>query len=123
MISFVQQKDEPPWKGCFYAILMFAVSMAYTLFLHQYFHSILTFGMHMRTVLTASVFDKVKTLFSRIEIHFDFFRFKVLKLSNVAQKGRGVGETVNVMSTDVQRFQDTAFYLNMIVSNPYQVCI
>uniref|UniRef100_A0A915IQW8 Uncharacterized protein n=1 Tax=Romanomermis culicivorax TaxID=13658 RepID=A0A915IQW8_ROMCU len=46
--------------------------------------------------------------------------FYVLKLSNSAQKQRGVGETVNVMSTDVQRFQDTAFYINMIVSNPFQ---
>jgi len=46
-----------------------------------------------------------------------------LKLSNAARKKSTVGEIVNLMSVDAQRFMELTAYINMIWSAPFQMCI
>lgn len=44
-------------------------------------------------------------------------------LSNTARKSRTVGEIVNLMSVDVQRFQDIASFIMLFWSAPFQVSL
>lgn len=46
-----------------------------------------------------------------------------LRLSNAARKNRTVGEIVNLMSVDVQRFQDLTTFGMMYVSAPLQIIL
>lgn len=47
----------------------------------------------------------------------------MLKLSNAARRTSTVGEIVNLMSVDAQRFNDMMTYINMIWSGPVQITI
>lgn len=60
-------------------------------------------GMYIRSVLTSMVYKKA------------------LSLSNKSRKNRTVGEIVNLMSVDIQRFQDSTFFVNLFWSSPLQV--
>ena len=44
-------------------------------------------------------------------------------MSNAARKESTVGEIVNLMAVDVQRFVDLMSYLNMLWSAPYQILL
>jgi ATP-binding cassette subfamily C (CFTR/MRP) protein 1 len=44
-------------------------------------------------------------------------------MSNSARKESTVGEIVNLMSVDAQRFMDLTTYLNMIWSAPLQIAL
>lgn len=44
-------------------------------------------------------------------------------ITNSARKSSTVGEIVNLMSVDAQRFMDLATYINMIWSAPLQVIL
>ncbi|KRX74827.1 Multidrug resistance-associated protein 1 [Trichinella sp. T6] len=47
--------------------------------------------------------------------------YESLRLSNAARRQSTIGEVVNLMSVDVQRFTDVVLYISMIGSAPYQV--
>lgn len=48
---------------------------------------------------------------------------KALKMSNIAKKESTVGEIVNLMSVDAQKFVELTAYLNMIWSAPLQIIL
>ena len=48
---------------------------------------------------------------------------QALRLSNAARRTSTVGEIVNLMSVDAQRFIELCSYLNMIWSAPFQMCV
>ncbi|XP_044926267.1 ATP-binding cassette sub-family C member 3 isoform X2 [Mustela putorius furo] len=48
---------------------------------------------------------------------------KALVISNSAKRESPVGEIVNLMSTDAQRFMDLAPFLNLVVSIPLQIIL
>lgn len=60
-------------------------------------------GMNIRSVLVSAVYTKA------------------LRLSNSARRDKTLGEIVNLMAVDVQRFMDIAPFLNMMWSAPLQV--
>ena len=49
--------------------------------------------------------------------------FQALKLSSAARRNTTVGEIVNLMSVDAQRFMELTTYLNMLWSAPFQMCV
>lgn len=51
------------------------------------------------------------------------FGFQALRMSNSARKESTVGEIVNLMSVDAQRFIDLTAYINMIWSAPLQIAL
>ncbi|KAG5674807.1 hypothetical protein PVAND_004755 [Polypedilum vanderplanki] len=104
LINFVSE-DEPLWRGYLYAGLLFGVATTQTLFLAQYFHRMFLVGLRIRTALISAIFRKA------------------LVLSNVAKKETTVGEIVNLMAVDAQRFMDLVTYLNMIWSAPLQISL
>lgn len=48
---------------------------------------------------------------------------KALIMSNSAKKESTVGEVVNLMAVDAQRFMDLTAYINMLWSAPLQIAL
>lgn len=105
LIAFVKNKEEPIWKGYFYAVLLLLTATIQTLVLSQYFHRMFLVGLRIRTALIAAIYRKA------------------LRMSNVARKESTLGEIVNLMSVDAQRFMDLTAYVNMIWSAPLQIVL
>jgi len=105
MIRFVVDTSIPTWHGYLYCFLMFIVALIESMLLHQYFHRCMVVGMRVRTAIVACVYRKS------------------LKLSSAARKTSTVGEIVNLMSVDAQRFMELTTYLNMLWSAPFQMCV
>ncbi|XP_054263384.1 multidrug resistance-associated protein 1 isoform X4 [Macrosteles quadrilineatus] len=104
LITFVST-DEPLWKGFVYAALMMATAICQTLLLAQYFYRMSLVGLRIRTALISAIYRKA------------------LRISNTARKESTVGEVVNLMAVDAQRFMDLTAYLNMIWSAPLQISL
>ena len=59
MINYVNDSNEPEWKGYFYAAMMFLAAVIQSILLHQYFHRCFVVGMRVRTAVIATVYRKV----------------------------------------------------------------
>ncbi|NXF93849.1 MRP1 protein, partial [Eubucco bourcierii] len=105
LINFVNNKAAPTWQGYFYTGLLFVSACLQTLILHQYFHICFVTGMRLKTAIVGVIYRKA------------------LVITNSARKTSTVGEIVNLMSVDAQRFMDLATYINMIWSAPLQVIL
>uniref|UniRef100_A0A1I7YAB2 Multidrug resistance-associated protein 1-like n=1 Tax=Steinernema glaseri TaxID=37863 RepID=A0A1I7YAB2_9BILA len=105
LIKFIEDKSQPLWVGTALSLLMFVCALVQSLILHQYFHNMFRLGMNIRSVLTSAVYAKA------------------LNLSNAARKNRTVGEIVNLMSVDIQRFQDMTNFVMLFWSSPLQVIL
>uniref|UniRef100_A0A8C0LIC3 Multidrug resistance-associated protein 1 n=1 Tax=Canis lupus dingo TaxID=286419 RepID=A0A8C0LIC3_CANLU len=105
LINFVNDKKAPDWQGYLYTALLFICACLQTLVLHQYFHICFVSGMRIKTAVIGAVYRKA------------------LVITNSARKSSTVGEIVNLMSVDAQRFMDLATYINMIWSAPLQVIL
>uniref|UniRef100_A0A8B9S0C9 Multidrug resistance-associated protein 1 n=1 Tax=Accipiter nisus TaxID=211598 RepID=A0A8B9S0C9_9AVES len=105
LINFVNNKAAPNWQGYFYTVLLFVCACLQTLILHQYFHICFVTGMRLKTAIVGVIYRKA------------------LVITNSARKTSTVGEIVNLMSVDAQRFMDLATYINMIWSAPLQVIL
>ncbi|CAL7934381.1 unnamed protein product [Xylocopa violacea] len=105
LIAFIDAGQEPMWKGYLYAVLLLVTATFQTLILSQYFHRMFLVGLRIRTALIAAIYRKA------------------LRMSNAARKESTVGEIVNLMSVDAQRFMDLTAYINMIWSAPLQIVL
>uniref|UniRef100_A0A8C3LXP8 Canalicular multispecific organic anion transporter 2 n=1 Tax=Chrysolophus pictus TaxID=9089 RepID=A0A8C3LXP8_CHRPC len=105
LISFIKNKDAPAWWGFLIAALMFVCAVLQTLILHQHFQYCFVTGMRLRTGITGVIYRKS------------------LVITNSAKRSSTVGEIVNLMSVDAQRFMDLVAFLNMLWSAPLQTCL
>ncbi|XP_057681546.1 ATP-binding cassette sub-family C member 3 isoform X2 [Corythoichthys intestinalis] len=105
LISFTKQKGVPDWWGYALAFLMFFTAFLQTLILHQHFQYCFVTGMHIRTALIGAIYRKS------------------LVITNAAKRSSTVGEVVNLMSVDAQRFMDLTTFLNMLWSAPLQIML
>ncbi|XP_030317744.1 canalicular multispecific organic anion transporter 2 isoform X2 [Calypte anna] len=103
LISFIKNKDAPAWWGFLIAALMFICAVLQTLILHQHFQYCFVTGMRLRTGITGVIYRKS------------------LVITNSAKRSSTVGEIVNLMSVDAQRFMDLVTFLNMLWSAPLQI--
>ncbi|XP_020285956.1 multidrug resistance-associated protein 1 isoform X1 [Pseudomyrmex gracilis] len=104
LIDFIKEGEEM-WKGYFYSVLLLVTAIIQTLVLSQYFHRMFLVGLRIRTALIAAIYRKA------------------LRMSNSARKESTLGEIVNLMSVDAQRFMDLTAYINMIWSAPLQIAL
>ncbi|XP_055295954.1 multidrug resistance-associated protein 1 isoform X1 [Sitodiplosis mosellana] len=103
-VTYITNPDqEPLWRGILYAVLLFVVASTQTLFLSQYFQRMFLVGLRIRTALVGAIYKKA------------------LCLSNTSRKESTVGEIVNLMAVDAQRFMDLTTYINMLWSAPLQI--
>ncbi|KAJ4949341.1 hypothetical protein JOQ06_020856 [Pogonophryne albipinna] len=105
MISFTQDKSRYIWEGYLYAVLLLLVAILQSLFLQQYFQRCFVLGMKVRTAIIAAVYKKA------------------LVVSNDTRKESTVGETVNLMSADAQRFNDMTNFIHLLWSCPMQILL
>ncbi|XP_040290616.1 canalicular multispecific organic anion transporter 1-like [Bufo bufo] len=105
MVSFTSNPEEYLWKGFFYAALLLVTALIQSLCLQQYFQGCFVMGMRIRTTLTAAVYQKALTV------------------SNAIRKESTVGETVNLMSADAQKFMDLTNYIHLLWSSPLQMVV
>ena len=111
MINFVEshsnpQPETPPeqqWKGYFYVGLLFSVVSLQSILMSQYFEHMFIIGVKVRTTLISALYKKS------------------LKISASAKKESTMGEVVNLMSVDVQRFMDLLPYANILWSALLQI--
>ncbi|XP_072281284.1 ATP-binding cassette sub-family C member 2 [Pyxicephalus adspersus] len=105
MVSFTSNPAEYQWKGFFYAALLLITALIQSLCLQQYFQGCFVLGMRVRTALMAAVYKKALTV------------------SNAIRKESTVGETVNLMSADAQKFMDLTNFIHLIWSSPMQIAV
>ncbi|KAG5262648.1 hypothetical protein AALO_G00277310 [Alosa alosa] len=105
LISFIKNKDVPSWWGFALAFLMFGCAILQTLILHQHFQYCFVTGMHLRSAIIGAIYRKS------------------LVITNEAKRSSTVGEVVNLMSVDAQRFMDLTTFLNMLWSAPLQIVL
>ncbi|XP_068578796.1 ATP-binding cassette sub-family C member 2 [Cebidichthys violaceus] len=105
MVQFTQDKTRYTWEGYLYAVLLLVVTILQSLFLQQYFQRCFVLGMKVRTAITAAVYKKA------------------LVVSNDTRKESTVGETVNLMSADAQRFNDVTNFIHLLWSCPLQIAL
>ncbi|KAL3053062.1 hypothetical protein OYC64_005566 [Pagothenia borchgrevinki] len=105
LIRFVNDSSAPVWRGFFYTALLFMCTCVQSIILQKYFHVCFVSGMRLRTAIIGAVYRKA------------------LVISSAARRSSTVGEIVNLMSVDAQRFMDLITYINMIWSAPLQVVL
>uniref|UniRef100_A0A671YCI8 Multidrug resistance-associated protein 1 n=1 Tax=Sparus aurata TaxID=8175 RepID=A0A671YCI8_SPAAU len=105
LIRFINDSSAPSWQGFFYTALLFISTCVQSLILQRYFHVCFVSGMRLRTAIIGAVYRKA------------------LVISSAARRTSTVGEIVNLMSVDAQRFMDLITYINMIWSAPLQVVL
>ncbi|XP_037318942.2 ATP-binding cassette sub-family C member 3 isoform X4 [Pungitius pungitius] len=105
LISFTKQKTAPDWWGYSLAFLMFFTAILQTLILHCQFQYCFITGMNIRTAVIGAIYRKS------------------LVITNAAKRSSTVGEVVNLMSVDAQRFMDLTTFLNMLWSAPLQIML
>nr|XP_061805833.1 multidrug resistance-associated protein 1-like [Nerophis lumbriciformis] len=105
LIQFVNNSSAPTWHGYFYTVLLFLCTCVQSLILQRYFHVCFITGMRLRTAIVGAVYRKA------------------LVISSEARRKSTVGEIVNLMSVDAQRFMDLIAYINMVWSAPLQVVL
>ncbi|XP_062976293.1 ATP-binding cassette sub-family C member 3 [Elgaria multicarinata webbii] len=105
LIGFIKNKSAPLWWGYLIAALMFFCAVLQTIILHQHFQYCFVTGMRLRTGIIGMIYRKS------------------LVITNSAKRSSTVGEIVNLMSVDAQRFMDLTTFLNMLWSAPIQICL
>ncbi|XP_060624168.2 ATP-binding cassette sub-family C member 2 [Anolis sagrei] len=105
MINFVSDPNAYLWHGYLYALLMFLAALVQSICLQQYFQLCFKLGMSVRTALMAAIYKKALTV------------------SNATRKESTIGETVNLMSADAQRFMDFTNFVHQLWSAPVQIVL
>lgn len=96
-------KRQELWKGILYALLLFASATFQSLLSQQFMNLNLIVSMRIRTSIISLIYKKA------------------LVISNAARKQSTVGEIVNLMSVDAQRFGDVGNTINILWSAPLQI--
>ncbi|XP_075279640.1 ATP-binding cassette sub-family C member 2 [Opisthocomus hoazin] len=105
LIAFVSDEESFAWQGYLYAILLFLTALIQSLCLQQYFTLCFLLGINTRASLIAAIYKKALTM------------------SSATRKESTVGETVNLMSADAQRFMDMASFVHQLWSSPLQIIL
>ncbi|XP_055597196.1 multidrug resistance-associated protein 1-like isoform X2 [Uranotaenia lowii] len=97
----------PFWLGMMITFALFFNSLLIALFNGQYFKKTFTVGFRIRTGLVSAIYRKA------------------LRISSSAKKETTVGEIVNLMAVDAQRFFELTSYMHVLWSAPIiiGVCI
>ncbi|XP_058061275.1 multidrug resistance-associated protein 1-like [Anopheles bellator] len=90
--------DGPVWKGLLLMFALFASSLLLALMNGQYFYNTFLTGFRIRTGLVSAIYRKA------------------LRISSAAKKDTTVGEIVNLMAVDAQRFFELTSYLHILWS-------
>uniref|UniRef100_A0AC35TFX7 ABC transmembrane type-1 domain-containing protein n=1 Tax=Rhabditophanes sp. KR3021 TaxID=114890 RepID=A0AC35TFX7_9BILA len=105
LISWATTPDSPVYLGLFFAFSLFGFSVVRSFVLNTYFVIMYTFGSKIQTALSNQLYKKT------------------LSLSTQARKEKSVGEIVNLMTIDVERFASFAPNSVQLFSCPLQIAL
>ncbi|XP_055327526.1 multidrug resistance-associated protein 1-like isoform X2 [Paramacrobiotus metropolitanus] len=105
LINFVESKTEHAWKGYFYTVAMLLTQVCQTILLNFYLKYCFRFGLHMKSAVIAAVYRKA------------------LRITSAVKQASSVGEIVNLMSIDAQRFVDFMGFIHVLWSGPVQITL
>lgn len=105
LIAFTEDPSIPMWQGVGLAALMFIASELSSLMLNHYYYLMFRLGVRIQSVLSAAVYKKT------------------LRLSSSSRHEKTVGEIVNLMAIDVDRFQQITPLTHQYWSTPLQVSL
>ncbi|XP_055636693.1 multidrug resistance-associated protein 1-like isoform X2 [Toxorhynchites rutilus septentrionalis] len=97
--------DGPRWQGIELTFALFATSMLVALFNGMYYYYTYLTGFRIRTGLISAIYRKA------------------LRISSFAKRDTTVGEIVNLMAVDAQRFFELAPYLHILWSGPLIIAL
>lgn len=104
-VDYLGGKEIFPHQGYVLAGTFFGAKLIETLTTRQWYLGVDILGMHVRSALTALVYQKG------------------LRLSSAAKQSHTSGEIVNYMAVDVQRVGDYSWYVNDIWMLPMQIVL
>lgn len=93
------------WHGFLFAVVFFALALLTALLNGQYQYYCFLVGYRIRTALISAIYRKALTI------------------SNAAKKNTTVGEIVNLMAVDAQRFFELINFLHIIWSGPMVIAL
>ncbi|EGT32255.1 hypothetical protein CAEBREN_05120 [Caenorhabditis brenneri] len=105
LLNFISSENAPFWKGLALSILMFSTSELRSLTLNSYYYIMFRMAIRIQTSLTSAVYKKT------------------LLLSSGARRNRTIGEIINLMAIDVERFQMITPQTQQFWSCPYQITL
>uniref|UniRef100_A0A8R1E0R9 Uncharacterized protein n=1 Tax=Caenorhabditis japonica TaxID=281687 RepID=A0A8R1E0R9_CAEJA len=105
LITFIETPNAPMAYGIGLALGMFVAGQAKSLFMNNYFITMNRVGSKIQTMLSCAVYEKA------------------ILLSNTARRDRTVGEMVNLLSIDVDRFRLITPQLQQYWSSPFQIIV
>ncbi|CRL02706.1 CLUMA_CG015844, isoform A [Clunio marinus] len=95
----------PLWQGLLMTFALFIVTFVQSILNGQYFLKTFLVGFRIRSSLISAIYRKA------------------LRISNSAKKDTTVGEVVNLMAVDAQRFFELVSYLHVLWSGPMVIGI
>ncbi|KAJ7977163.1 ABC transporter C family member 5 [Quillaja saponaria] len=104
-VDYLGGRETFPHEGYILAGIFFSAKLVETLTTRQWYLGVDILGMHVRSALTAMVYQKG------------------LRLSSSAKQSHSSGEIVNYMAVDVQRVGDYSWYLHDIWMLPLQIVL
>lgn len=105
LISYVTFPNAPLWQGLLMTFALFIVTFLTAVFNGQYFLKTMTVGFRIRTGLISAIYRKA------------------LRISSAAKKDTTVGEIVNLMAVDAQRFTELISFFHDLWSAPLVIGI
>ncbi|KAM6164011.1 ATP-binding cassette sub-family C member 3 isoform 1-T1 [Rhynchocyon petersi] len=105
LIKFISNPSAPTWWGFLVAGLMFVCAVMQTVVLNQHYHNIFVGALRLRTAIIGVIYRKA------------------LVITNSVKREYTMGEVVNLMAVDAQRFMDVAPFLNLLWSAPLQIIL
>lgn len=100
LIAYTAKSNEPLWQGLLLTFAFFMVTFFSAIINAQYFLNTFLVGFRVRTGLISAIYRKA------------------LRISSAAKKNTTVGEIVNLMAVDAQRFFELVSYLHVLWSGP-----
>lgn len=100
LILYIQARGGPLWQGLLMAFALFLVTFLSAIINGQFFLKTFIVGFRIRSGLISAIYRKA------------------LRISSAAKKDTTVGEIVNLMAVDAQRFFELISYLHVLWSGP-----
>jgi ATP-binding cassette subfamily C (CFTR/MRP) protein 1 len=100
LITYVAMGMPVAWQGWLMVVSLFLVAFLLAIFNSVYFKATFVVGFRIRTALISAIYRKS------------------LRISSAAKKDTTVGEIVNLMAVDAQRFFELISYVHVLWSGP-----
>lgn len=117
MIDLMSTDDVDKHTGLLIAVLFFVFSQVRSLFSNTYQVDITRVGYKCQTALTAAIHKKVR---DPIPV---WNTFQALNMSNSFRKQKTVGDIVNMMASDVEKFRNIAIQHIQLWTSPFQIAL